>query len=241
MRCITFFGNKSQAFVPDDMRKNILQNPSLMMHNPFEGIANTMLLRDIVMLRQVHGIDGVIVTDEAYAQSLHTLHTQGDFLVTSLPRLGLSVATADCLPVLLYDKRNQVVSAIHAGWQGALKGVVPRAIAVLQKQFGTRLEDLQVFFGPSAHACCYQVQEEFLHRLDDFDCQMKVLSKRNDSYYFDLPLFVGLQLNSLGIATCDIDTTANVCTICSDKFCSYRRDPKNELRQISLIALVPNH
>jgi polyphenol oxidase len=242
MRLVTFFGDAATAIDPDAIREQMAtgQQASMIALAPLQDVAYELGLRDLMVLRQVHGRQGTVIISDDY-RDVVPLVSEGDFLLTNLPRLGLGVMTADCLPVLLHDVKSNVVGAVHAGWRGAVKGVVPAAIARMQRQFGTSVADLQVSFGPSAHACCYQVDQQFLHQLDDTDSQDEVLSFRDGSYYFDLPLFVASQLYALGLARSALDLVQSVCTICDKRFCSYRRTPDSVMRQISIVALVPDH
>lgn len=79
----------------------------------------------------------------------------------------VTVRTADCVPVLLHDPVRQVVAAIHAGWRGAVAGIVPKTVALLASRFGTVPKDVRMAIGPSAGACCYEVDEPVLTRLRD--------------------------------------------------------------------------
>lgn len=86
----------------------------------------------------------------------------GDALVTSEPGLLLSVRVADCLPVLLVDRRLRVIAAIHAGWRGALARVIEKTAGELRRLAGSRPDDLVAALGPAIGPCCYEVGEEVI-------------------------------------------------------------------------------
>jgi polyphenol oxidase len=85
---------------------------------------------------------------------------EGDALLTDQPGLLLSVRTADCLPVLLVDRRRRAVAAVHAGWRGALARIVEKAVGEMRRLFGSQPEDILAALGPSIRVCCYEVGQE---------------------------------------------------------------------------------
>ena len=111
-------------------------------------------------LRQVHS-DIVRVIDRP-GGARPTERLPGDALVTAIPCLVLTVATADCLPVLLADPEHRVVAAVHAGWRGTLKRIVEKTVGAMRRQFGTDPARIVAAFGPSIQACCYEVGREVI-------------------------------------------------------------------------------
>ena len=108
----------------------------------------------LVALRQIHS--ALIHTlDGPPAQS-----PTGDALMTHRPGLLLAVQVADCLPILVVDRRLRVVAAVHAGWRGALARIVEKTVGRMRAEFGTKPEDILVAIGQGIHACCYEVGEE---------------------------------------------------------------------------------
>ena len=85
-----------------------------------------------------------------------------DALVTDQPGVTVAVRTADCAPVLVYDRHRGAVAAIHAGWRGAVAGIVPKTIQMMVSRFSIAESDLRVSIGPSAGPCCYEVDEAVL-------------------------------------------------------------------------------
>lgn len=84
----------------------------------------------------------------------------GDALITDVPGLLLAVQTADCVPVLVVDRKQKVVAAFHAGWRGTLARIVERGIGTMRLRYGSKPGDLMAVVGPSIGACCYAVGEE---------------------------------------------------------------------------------
>jgi YfiH family protein len=87
---------------------------------------------------------------------------KGDGILTDEPGLLLGVQTADCIPVLVADRKRRAVAAFHAGWRGTVKRIVETGIGRMRLQFGSRPEDLVAAIGPGIGACCYAVGEEVL-------------------------------------------------------------------------------
>ena len=84
----------------------------------------------------------------------------GDGLMTDEPGVLLGIQTADCVPVLIADRKRGAVAAFHAGWRGTLKRIVERGVGRMRLEFGSAPEDLQAAIGPAVGACCYAVGEE---------------------------------------------------------------------------------
>jgi hypothetical protein len=80
--------------------------------------------------------------------------------MTDRPGVLLGIQTADCIPVLVADRRRRVVAAFHAGWRGTVKRIVENGIGRMRMEFGCRPEDMIAAIGPGILACCYAVGEE---------------------------------------------------------------------------------
>jgi len=116
----------------------------------------------LVRLRQIHGARVLTLrsTDSQPLQPSASEWAAGDASVTDDPTVALIVKTADCVPVLLGDRRSGAVAAVHAGWRGAMCGVVAAAVHELETAFSTRPSDLVAAVGPGIGPCCYRVGPE---------------------------------------------------------------------------------
>lgn len=192
----------------------------------------------ILSVKQVHGTDALVV--DRPVQQGELFEGGWDALVTNQPGLMVTVRTADCVPVLLHDPVRQVVAAIHAGWRGAVAGIVPKTVALLASRFGTVPKDVRMAIGPSAGACCYEVDEPVLTRLRDvFPEWQSVVSPVNpQKAHLNLRAFVRRQALHEGLEGERI-ATVEACTICQpDEFFSYRREGVVKATMVSGIALV---
>ncbi|MCP9438522.1 MAG: peptidoglycan editing factor PgeF [Nitrospira sp.] len=194
----------------------------------------------LLSVKQVHGTDPLVV-DRALTPDDRFLGGW-DALITDQPGIMVAVRTADCVPVLLHDPRRAVVAAVHAGWRGAVAGIVERTVGVMTARFGTSPEHLRVSIGPSAGGCCYEVDEPVLEGVYRACSQPEkvVRSRRGGKKgYLDLKLLVRQQALAVGVKPNAI-SSVNVCTIChGDLFFSYRRDGKVVGTMVSAIGLVP--
>lgn len=186
-------------------------------------------LNKIVVQQQVHGLDGrYLDAHNIPADEIELFKTEGDLLVTNQPNLGISVLTADCLPIVFYAPKHHVLAVAHAGWRGSVMGIAVKTIEQMRQHHKILPQDLMIFLGPSAKSCCYAVSNDFADQLEQFDYKDKLLTKREGKLYFDNPLLNKLQLIDLGINPSQIDTSNNLCTMCNERFHSYRRTQQKD-------------
>lgn len=146
---------------------------------------------NIIMLNQIHSSTVFECKEEAINS---IMEIDGDAIVTSFPKLCLAVQTADCTPIIAYD--NNKIAAIHAGWKGALNGIVQNTLAKFDK-FNTN-----VLIGPCIFQESYEVSQEFYQCfLDQSILNSKFFknSKRLNHYFFDLPGYIKALLVNLGV------------------------------------------
>jgi len=143
-------GELNLGFTPDDDRAHVLRNRELLAE-AVTGDSST----PIVTLRQIHS--SVLILAESVSGDRPC---RGDSLVTGQPGLLLGVQTADCIPVLVADRKRKAVAAFHAGWRGTVKRIVEAGIGRMRLEFGSRPEDLTAAIGPGVGPCCYAVGEE---------------------------------------------------------------------------------
>ena len=113
----------------------------------------------LVTVRQIHSTALVVAGAEDAARERPR---KADGLMTDESGLLLGIQTADCIPVLVADRKRQAVAAFHAGWRGTVKRIVETGVGRMRLQFGSRPEDLIAAIGPGIGACCYAVGEEVL-------------------------------------------------------------------------------
>jgi polyphenol oxidase len=159
----------------------------------------------LVGVHQVHSAKAVFIDAPWSGERPHA-----DALVTTTPGLVISVLTADCTPVLLADTDAGVIAAAHAGWKGAIGGVLHSAVE-LMRAHGAR--DIAAAIGPCIHQASYEVGPEFEARFVAEDASHKryFAPGARDRRLFDLPAFCADRLGALGITrieTLPLDTYA---------------------------------
>ncbi len=147
-------GELNLGFTAEDERETVAGNRRLLA-KAVTGCAATPL----VTLSQFHSNLVVRVSTE---DALRERPRKADGLMTSEPGLLLGIQTADCIPVLVADRKRRAVAAFHAGWRGTVKRIVETGVGRMRLEFGSRTEDLLAAIGPGIGACCYAVGEEVL-------------------------------------------------------------------------------
>ena len=90
----------------------------------------------------------------------------GDGLVTNTPELVVAVQTADCLPIILVDRKRKAVGAFHAGWRGTVKRIAEKGVGEMRRHFDSDPRDLMAAIGPGIQMCCYEVGEEVRRKFE---------------------------------------------------------------------------
>jgi len=187
---------------------------------------------------QIHSPD-VVVVEEPWT---HDRRPRADAMVTRLPRLAIGVSTADCGPLLFADAEAHVIAAAHAGWRGALAGVIEAAIAAMEK-LGAQRSRIATALGPTIRQPNYEVGSEFVERFLAADADNKRFFKPSTSSghaMFDLGGYIAERLQRAGITNFE---DLGLCTYAEpERFFSYRRTTKlgepDYGRHINAIALA---
>ncbi len=204
--------------------------------------AMAMLGQDDKMLATMHQIHSATCLEIA-APPLAAPRPRADGLVTRTPGLTLGILTADCVPVLLADAQTPVIGACHAGWKGALGGILEATIACLLNA-GARRESLVAAIGPSIRQPSYEVGPGFpapFLAADPANEGFFRPAARPGHWLFDLPGYVAQRLRAAGIGR--ISDLARDTYVEEDAFFSYRRATHRAEpdygRQLSAIVLMP--
>ena len=127
-----------------------------------------------------------------------------DAIITDKKDFPIAVLTADCVPILLFDKKRKMIAVIHAGWRGAFKGVISKVINFMLKN-GCDRKDITVAIGPSITQKNYNVKLDFKNKFIKKHKKNKIFFKnRNKLIYFDLPNFIKSQLKFNKISKIDM-------------------------------------
>ncbi|MGL5938169.1 MAG: peptidoglycan editing factor PgeF [Phocaeicola sp.] len=184
---------------------------------------------ELVIPRQTHS-DVVRVVDENYAtlsdEQKRELLYGVDALVTNLPGYCLSVSTADCVPILLYDVVHKAIGVVHAGWRGTVARIVVKTVETMRKKYGTTSASLKACIGPSISLESFEVGDEVYDAFQKASFDMTHISKWNGEkgkWHIDLWEANRMQLVEWGVDPSHIEV-AGICTLQqSSLFFSARR------------------
>jgi YfiH family protein len=140
------------GFTKHDSRAAVERNRELFLKEL--GVANGRRSWPLVSLRQIHS-DLIHQVDRMTEHPL-----AGDGLVTDTPEVLLAVQTADCLPIILADRKRHAIGVFHAGWRGTVKRIAEKGVGEMQKYFKSDPRNLVAAIGPGVRGCCYEVGEE---------------------------------------------------------------------------------
>jgi polyphenol oxidase len=174
----------------------------------------------LVSANQVHSAEVITVTGPVIGHA-----GRADAMVTTTPGLALSVLTADCMPVLMADHDAGVIGAVHAGWRGALSGVLEATLDAMEA-LGAERADITAVIGPCISQRAYEVGPELLEAFlaEDPEYQWFFVNGQGDRYLFDLPAFGLKRLRRAGIGHAE---WTRHCTYSQPElFYSYRRATK---------------
>ncbi|MBE6447050.1 MAG: peptidoglycan editing factor PgeF [Alphaproteobacteria bacterium] len=158
-------------------------------------IQELMHFKKIVLLDQVHGRDCLVVEADTRSDQRY------DAMVTKEVGVALGIVTADCVPALFFDEENHVIGAAHAGWKGAVSGVLESTV---KNMFclGASAEKIKVALGPCIQKDSYQVQQDFVDGVSDGrDCFIY----RADEIFFDMPKYCKQKLVKAGLSSENIE------------------------------------
>lgn len=176
------------------------------------GVASEAL----VTVHQVHSATAIPVTGPL------TIRPEADAMVTATPGVLLGVLTADCQPVLFHDPKAQVIGAAHAGWRGAVDGVLETTLDAMES-LGAKRSRISAVIGPTISQAAYEVGPEFLDRFrtEDEDATRFFVNGKGDRLLFDLPGYGLHRLRQAGVG--HAEWTGHCTYRDPDRFFSFRR------------------
>jgi YfiH family protein len=192
----------------------------------------------LVTLYQVHGREAVLVAESWEIGRA----PKADAMATNVPGIALGILTADCAPVVFADAQAHVIGAAHAGWKGALAGVIESVVDAMES-LGARRDRISAAIGPCISQPSYEVGDELhaaLEQAQSDNTRFFMASKRAGHWQFDLSGFVRAKLHRAGIKN---TSPVPVCTYLQESdFFSYRRathcGEPDYGRQLSAIMLL---
>tara|TARA_B100000965_G_scaffold382098_1_gene380189 strand:- start:5883 stop:6644 length:762 start_codon:yes stop_codon:yes gene_type:complete len=176
--------------------------------------------KKLVLMTQTHS-NKVLIVDE---NNFKLTKFKADAIITKAKGIALGVLTADCVPIILYDQKNNIIASIHAGWRGCISGIIDNTVNKM-KELGQD-NSILASVGPCIGNQSYEVDEDFCENFKNQSVKNSLFfkSKGNKKLLFDIRAFVNKRLELLGVK--DIDNIEMDTFQDPDNFYSYRRSKK---------------
>lgn len=160
---------------------------------------------------------------------------EGDAAITKNQKIMLLTTWADCIPIIFYSPKNNIIATVHSGWKGTYNQIINKVLSFFHNK-ETDFQQLYVAVGPGIKKCCYSVGEDFLRYFTS--SQEFLFERREDKLFFDLSYCVYLQLLECGVKKSNIDYSY-YCTCCNEKpiFSSFRREKNLFQGQAAFIGM----
>jgi len=219
----------------NDKRNNILKNLDIVSKKI--GLNS----KNLFTMKQTHSNKVIVINNK----NKHIQRIDADALITNQENIAISVLTADCIPILIYDEINKIIGCIHAGWKGAISGIVENTLEEITKM--GKNGKINVAIGPCIGVKNYEVDEDFYNQFiqESKKNEIYFFSNKKNKFLFDLRRYVNskfekfekLEINH--VENIDFDTFQE-----NTNFFSFRRSrqagEKDYGRCISVISLINN-
>ena len=221
------------SFNSQDSHKNILENRKF--------VKTIMHLDDLFFVNQVHSNKVFFLENKQQLSS----KLEVDGVVTNLKNVGLSILTADCAPIFFLDLNKEIIASCHAGWRGALNGIIENTVDKMI-EIGSLRKNIKAIIGPTIQQYSYEIGNDLaiaVESTSEYKSKNNIIVEKSKNIFFNLPLFIKSKLNLIkinNVIDVEIDTYLN------KNFFSYRRtiqNRKNDVlknetgRQVSVIGL----
>ena len=183
----------------------------------------------ITTAKQIHNDNIQIINSE------QNYYEDTDALISNIPNTLLLMNFADCVPIILYSKKDNTGAIVHAGWRGTEKEIVSKTILRMKDQLNINPKDITALIGPAIGKCCFETDKEVFEKLIKDEKETKFYEQRGQKYHIDLKLINKTQLINSGVVNIDI---CDYCTCCmSDIFFSYRKENGITARHSAVIKI----
>ena len=187
----------------------------------------------IALLNQKH-TEKIITLKEMPLNKINFIGN-GDGILTNLSGIYLGVLTADCLPIIFFDRKERVIGIIHAGWRGTVKGIAKKLVKKMKEEFSSLPENILAGIGPGIGKCCYEVGKEWIKKYGEGAGNF--IEERENKFFLDLKVWNIHQLIEEGIDKRNIEVLP-YCTSCNSNIFFSERKNHPTGRFLSAISLV---
>jgi YfiH family protein len=214
---------------PEGFYRSTLLDAETWLSHGFGTRFNDSPLGDYTRVKQIHSATVLPATEARRAAR------EADGLIATQPGEVVGIRTADCVPLLLADRKRRIVAAVHAGWRGTTARISARALELFGAEYGSDPSDVLAVIGPAIGSCCFEVGPEVAEQFDP----KHVKDSGRFPTTVDLIAANREQIHLAGVPAKNIDA-AGLCTFCDrDSFHSWRRDRESSGRMAAVIAIRP--
>lgn len=194
-------------------------------------------VKEVVYLNQIHS--NIV---HVFKDNKEVINSEGDGIITENTATAIGIFTADCVPIILVDKKKGAIGAVHSGWKGTYANIAGKAVELMKENYGCNPEELSIYIGPHNRVCCYEVSEELISKFKNNPLfSESLLSEKyliNKGRYLNLEACIKIELITSGVKEENIISTEE-CTFCSSSLnlFSYRREDEKEGRMYSFVYI----
>jgi len=201
----------------NDKKENVLKN--------LETVSQKIGCKkeSLITLNQKHTNEAICFSSISDVKNKIT----GDAIVSKVKNIGISILTADCASIFFYDPKNKIIGCAHAGWKGALNGIINNTVKKFN-ELNSNNSDLIAVVGPCINKKNYEIKNDLYKKFIDKNKNNEIFFEKigNKNYLFDLRAYINneiLNLNIKNIENIEKDTFSEI-----ESFYSYRRSCKNK-------------
>ncbi len=198
-------------------------------------------LNNRIFLKEKLKVKNIITTKQTHSDNIKIVsesqlyYDDTDALISNIEDSLILLNYADCVPIILYSKKDNAGAVIHAGWRGTAKEIARKTSEKMQKELNIKAENIIALIGPSIGKCCFETSYDVFTQLINSQNKTQFYNKKNDKYFIDLKLLNKYQLSDTGIINIDM---CDYCTCCmSDIFFSYRKEKGVTARHSAIIKI----
>jgi polyphenol oxidase len=185
--------------------------------------------KNLVSVKSISGSNIQIVTEADLGNFIENT----DGLITARKNVFLSITIADCLPVIIYDFKKEVIGLLHCGWKGIEKNIIGKALNKMKDSFDSAPQNIIAGIGPGIGNCHFEVKEDLVKKFSTYHGAFR---KEGAKSFMDLKLVAQKKLEDCGIPYGSINTNFD-CTYCQpEKYFSFRKDKSQPLQAMLVVA-----
>ena len=183
----------------------------------------------LITAKQIHSSNIEIVKENI------NFYDNTDALISNIRNTLLLLNFADCIPVILYSKKDKTGAIIHAGWRGTADNIAGKTVLKMEKNLNINPKNITAIIGPGIDKCCFETDYDVFEKLVKNKSDKNIYEQKENKFFIDLKLLNANQLSECGIKNIDI---CRYCTCCmSDIFFSYRKENGYTARHSAVIKI----